>query len=204
MKTFFYILDWSNDEFIKQYTTQALEMGVTQEQIWIESILSKTRPIYNNMKQSLQPGDLLYVPSLYHFGRTQQILATEWKELTQHKQVEIIVLNFPLLNTVQQNPSHTNDISLFDFIIRFFCYLAEEEQYDRQKRQQAGFAVARQKGVKIGRKKIEITDIFISAYQQWKQNKITAVEAMKQVKMKPNTFYRRVREYESLLSKLDT
>ncbi|WP_309411758.1 recombinase family protein [Bacillus cereus] len=204
MKPFFYIQDWNNDEFIEQYNTQALEMGIPEEQIFIESILSKTRPMYNNMKQSLQSGDLLYVPSLYHFGRTQQMLATEWKELTQHKQVEIIVLNSPLLNTLQQKTSHINDISPFDFMLSFLYYLADEEQYDRQKRQQAGFATARQTGVKIGRKKIEITDIFISVYQQWKQNKIKAVEAMERVEMKPNTFYRRVREYESLLSKLDT
>lgn len=204
MKTFFYIQDWSNDEFIKQYTTQALEMGIPKEHIWVESILSNTRPIYKDMKQSLQSGDLLYVPSFYHFGRTQQLLVTEWKELIQHKQVDIIVLNFPLLNTLQQKTSHTNNICLFDFMLHFLCYLAAEERYDRQRRQQAGFAAARQKGVKIGRKKIEITDTFISAYQQWKQNNITAVEAMKLVNMKPNTFYRRVREFESRLSKSDT
>ncbi|MFS8214731.1 hypothetical protein [Paenibacillus polymyxa] len=33
-------------------------------------------------------------------------------------------------------------------------------------------------------------------YEEWKQGCITAVEAMKRVDMKPNTFYRRVEEYE--------
>ncbi|WP_218923385.1 recombinase family protein [Bacillus cereus] len=160
--------------------------------------------MYKQMKQSLQSGDLLYVPSFYHFGRTQQTLVTEWEELTQYKQVEIIVLNFPLFHTLEQKPPHTNKLSLSDFMLDVLCYLAEEEQSDKYKRQQAGFAAARQKGVKIGRKKIEITDLFISAYQQWKQNKITAVEAMEQADMKPNTFYRRVREYESRLCKSDT
>ncbi|MBM7634261.1 hypothetical protein [Geomicrobium sediminis] len=44
-----------------------------------------------------------------------------------------------------------------------------------------------------------MTDTFPSVYQEWKQQKITAVEAMNRVGMKRNTFYRRVKEYESNL-----
>ncbi|MDQ0414355.1 MULTISPECIES: hypothetical protein [Mesobacillus] len=43
------------------------------------------------------------------------------------------------------------------------------------------------------------TDLFPSVYQEWKQQKITDVEAMKLVGMKRNTFYRRVKEYETNL-----
>lgn len=54
-------------------------------------------------------------------------------------------------------------------------------------------------GIKFGRRKIGMTDTFPSVYQEWKQPKITAVEAMKRLGMKRNTFYRRVKEYESNL-----
>ncbi|MET3210088.1 UNVERIFIED_CONTAM: hypothetical protein ABIC26_003036 [Paenibacillus sp. PvR008] len=43
---------------------------------------------------------------------------------------------------------------------------------------------------------MEISDYFIAVYEKWKEGSITAVEAMKRVDMKPNTFYRRVKEYE--------
>ena len=49
--------------------------------------------------------------------------------------------------------------------------------------------------------KIKIDDKFICTYQEWKQHKITAVEAMQRVGMKSNTFYRRVKEYEYSLEK---
>jgi len=35
-------------------------------------------------------------------------------------------------------------------------------------------------------------------YDDWNQGKITAVKAMELVNMKKNTFYRRVKEYESI------
>ncbi|MCQ6343452.1 hypothetical protein NPM06_28420, partial [Bacillus cereus] len=57
------------------------------------------------------------------------------------------------------------------------------------------------KGVKFGRKKVEIDDNFKETYQEWKNHKITAVEAMQRVGMKSNTFYRRVKEYEYSLEK---
>ena len=47
-----------------------------------------------------------------------------------------------------------------------------------------------------GRPKIMINSDFIEAYKVWKAGSITAVEAMHRVGMKPNTWYRRVKEYE--------
>lgn len=55
----------------------------------------------------------------------------------------------------------------------------------------------RKRGVKFGRKKHEIDATFRAVYPEWKQNKITAVEAMKRLGIKSNTFYRRVKEYEA-------
>lgn len=36
---------------------------------------------------------------------------------------------------------------------------------------------------------------FEAVVMEWRANKITAVEAMKQLDLKPNTFYRRVKEW---------
>jgi len=54
------------------------------------------------------------------------------------------------------------------------------------------------KGIKFGRKKIPIDENFKAVYMKWKQGNITAVKAMELVAMKNNTFYRRVKEYESI------
>jgi uncharacterized protein (UPF0335 family) len=49
----------------------------------------------------------------------------------------------------------------------------------------------------LRRPKKEINEEFIEVYKEWKSGGITTVEAMKRVEMKPNTFYRRVSDYEN-------
>ncbi|WP_307349155.1 DNA recombinase [Paenibacillus polymyxa] len=74
--------------------------------------------------------------------------------------------------------------------------MVEREREKINGRQTEGIAAAKNNGVVFGRPKQVISEEFITAYEEWKQDGITAVEAMKRVEMKPNTFYRRVKEFE--------
>jgi DNA invertase Pin-like site-specific DNA recombinase len=88
---------------------------------------------------------------------------------------------------------------IWDLILHLLSYMAEDERKRIRERQEEGIRVATQNGIKFGRKKIEINETFKSVYQDWKQKRVTAVAAMKIVGMKSNTFYRRVKDYESSL-----
>jgi DNA invertase Pin-like site-specific DNA recombinase len=76
--------------------------------------------------------------------------------------------------------------------------MAQREREKINSRQAEGIAIALKEGVKFGRPKQEIGDDFITIYQDWREEKITAVAAMQKLGMKPNTFYRRVREIEQV------
>lgn len=57
---------------------------------------------------------------------------------------------------------------------------------------------AKSKGVYKGRKPIQIdNEQFVIIYTRWKANEITARQAMLELNIKANTFYRRVKEYET-------
>jgi len=65
-------------------------------------------------------------------------------------------------------------------------------------RQREGIQIAKTKGVYKGRQAIEVdTKVFESVYKVWRAGEITAKNAMQKLGLKPNTFYRRVKEYES-------
>ena len=53
----------------------------------------------------------------------------------------------------------------------------------------------------IGKPKIELPPKFYELYPIWKAGKMKATEVMRAIGMKPNTFYRRVKEYEATLGK---
>ncbi|WP_259472668.1 hypothetical protein [Clostridium estertheticum] len=77
--------------------------------------------------------------------------------------------------------------------------MVEDERTIIKERQKEGISIAMKKGIKFGRKKIPINENFKAVYMKCKQGNITAVKAMELVSMKNNTFYRRVKEYKSIL-----
>ena len=63
--------------------------------------------------------------------------------------------------------------------------------------QKIGIERAKKEGKYKGKPKMEINwELFKKLYPCWKNKEITATEMMKQLNLKPNTFYRRVKEYE--------
>lgn len=76
--------------------------------------------------------------------------------------------------------------------------MAEDERKRINERQKEGIKIALRNGIRFGRKKIIPNENFKTVHDDWRQGKITAVKAMELVNMKNNTFYRRVKEYESI------
>lgn len=125
------------------------------------------------------------------------------KELLWFKEHNIIVriLEIPttLLDVDQNNKWVTELIN--SLLIEVYSAIAEQELEKREKRQAEGIAEAKKKGVYKGRKPIEVNEsMFKQIYAKWKSSEITARQAMKELDLKPNTFYRRVKEYEQSIS----
>ncbi len=121
------------------------------------------------------------------------------KELLWFKEHNIIVriLEIPttLLDVDQNNKWVTELIN--NLLIEVYSAIAEQELEKREKRQAEGIAEAKKKGVYKGRKPIEVNEsMFKQIYAKWKATEITARQAMKELDLKPNTFYRGVKEYE--------
>lgn len=164
----------------------ASEINIPEEYIFIERASGKDfkRPEYQLMKRMLRNGDILYIQSLDRLGRNKQMILDEWQELIDEKEIDIVVLDMPLLNTMKYKDLNGIETLISDLILQLLSYMAEDERKRIRERQKEGITIALQKGVKFGRKKIEIDDNFIETYQEWKNHKITAVEAMQRVGMK--------------------
>ena len=199
MRKFFYARVSSKDQSLERQIYAAKELGIDDECIFIEKASGKDfkRPEYQLLKLMLRNGDVLYLKSLDRLGRNKQMILDEWQELNRVKKIDIVVLDMPLLNTMKYKDLEGIESLISDLILQLLSYMAEDERKRIKERQEEGIKLAISKGVKFGRKKIEINENFRSAYNNWKQNKMTAVEAMRKTGMKSNTFYRRVKEYES-------
>lgn len=202
MRSLFYARVSSKDQSLERQIIVAKEMEIKDEYIFIEKASGKDfkRPEYQLMKRMFREEDILYVKSLDRLGRNKQMILDEWQELIKVKKINIVVLDMPLLDTRKYNDMNGLENLISDLILQLLSYMAEDERKRIRERQKEGIKVAISNGVAFGRKKIAVDENFKLIFNDWKQKKITAVEAMKRAGMKSNTFYRRTKEYELIWS----
>jgi DNA invertase Pin-like site-specific DNA recombinase len=157
------------------------------EKLFIEKASGKdrkNRPELRKMIEFVREGDSVYIESISRLARSTYDFLSIVRELTE-KGVEIVSLKEAIDTSTPQGK----------FMLTVFGGLYELERESIKERQAEGIAEARKSGVKFGRKKQEITPIFIAAYAEWKAGDTTAVVAMERAGMGKDTFYRRVKEY---------
>lgn len=144
----------------------------------------------------LRPKDTLVITELDRLGRNMSMIKDEWNDL-QKKQISIVVLDNPILNTKGKNDLEKNLIS--NLVFELLAYLAEKEREKIKKRQQEGIEALkiRNGGKGIGRPTIEKPENWNEVYNMWREKEITAVEAMKLLNLKKNTFYKFAKEHEN-------
>jgi DNA invertase Pin-like site-specific DNA recombinase len=84
------------------------------------------------------------------------------------------------------------------FLLGVFSSLAQFERENLLERQREGIEIAKANGKHLGRPKAEVNKKkFVKQYQLWKAGEQTAVETMKKLDLKRDTFYRMVKQYEA-------
>ena len=173
---------------IEQNEARQLKMMEEQkaEKIFIDKASGKNtdRTQFKNMMAFVRSGDVVIVESISRIARNTRDLLSIISELTE-KQVEFISLKESIDTTTPQGR----------FMLTVFGALAELERENILERQREGIEIAKSEGKYKGRKPVEINEEqFKSVCARWRAGEITATAAMKEVGLKPNTFYRRVKE----------
>lgn len=175
------------------------ELGIEERYIFIDKQSGKDfeRPKYQALRLIIREGDLLYLDALDRLGRDYDGIIREWKFITRELNADIVVLeNETLFDSRKFRSMGDLGKLMEDQFLSLLSYVAEQERKKTKQRQAEGIEVALNNGVRFGRPKKEITSDFVEVYRDWKAGRITAVDAMGRVGMKPNTFYRRAAECE--------
>jgi DNA invertase Pin-like site-specific DNA recombinase len=158
------------------------------ERLYIGKVSGKNtnRAQLKEMLAYVREGDSVYIESISRLARNTLDFLTMVKEFTE-RGITVVSLKETLDTSTPQGK----------FMLTVFGALYELERDSIKERQAEGIAVAQRKGTLFGRPKQDVTEGFKEVYDEWKAGSLTGVDAMKRVGMKPNTFYRRVKEYES-------
>ena len=153
------------------------------DEVYIDRMSGKNtnRPELQKMMEYVRKGDTVIVESISRFARNTRDLLEMVEQLTS-KGVEF----------VSQKEAIDTSTPTGKFMLTVFGAVAELEREYILQRQREGIAVAKANGTYKGRKPIQCPE-FDQVVSLWRAGKLTAVEAMKRLDMKPSTFYRKVK-----------
>ena len=169
------------------------EFGVESKNIMIEKLSGKdfNRPQYKKLMRKLKAGDTLVIKSIDRLGRNYDEIIEQWRIITKEKQVAIVVLDMPLLDT-RKGRDLTGTL-IADLVLQILSYVAQTEREFIRRRQAEGIAIARAKGVRFGPKPMQKPCNYDACRQAWKRGEISAREAARRLHVSHKTFLRWVR-----------
>ena len=196
-KTFGYCRVSSTAQKEDRQLEAMLELGINERDIFVDKCSGKNfdRPQYQALKVQLREGDVLVIKSIDRLGRNYKQICEEWREITREIKANIKVLDMPVLDTTRTEGLIGEVIS--DIVLQLLSYVAEQERAFIKQRQAEGIKLAKEKGKRLGKPPIEYPENWNNVYKVWKSGAITAREAMKQLNLKPTSFYKLAKKYKN-------
>lgn len=185
-----YIRVSSKDQNEDRQRVAMREFGIPDSCLFMDKQSGKDfdRPGYKRLIGKLKPDDTLVIKSIDRLGRNYDEILEQWRLLTKEKQIAIVVLDMPLLDT-RQGRDLTGTL-IADIVLQLLSYVAQTEREFIHQRQAEGIAAAKARGVKFGRRPIERPPNFDDVHNEWKAGRLSARSAAKQLGITHRTFIR--------------
>ena len=192
-----YIRVSSRDQNEDRQVIAMREFGIAEKNLVIDKQSGKdfARPGYRRLLRKLQPNDTLVIKSIDRLGRNYDEVLEQWRLLTKEKQVDIVVLDMPLLDTRKGRDLIGTLIS--DIVLQLLSYVAQTEREFIHQRQAEGIAAAKARGVKFGRKPKERPAEYEHLRDEWRAGRISARAAARQLGVAHRTFMKWVEQENS-------
>lgn len=189
-KEYAYIRVSSRDQNEDRQKIAMVEYGIAPSNIYMDKQSGKDfeRPGYQRLLRKLKAGDTIVIKSIDRLGRNYDEILEQWRLLTKQKQVDIIVLDMPLLNTKQGKD--LTGVVIADIVLQLLSYVAQTEREFNRQRQAEGIAAAKSRGVQFGRRQLERPAQYEKIKKSWKAKKMTALQAAQNLGISRSTFFK--------------
>lgn len=198
MGTFGYVRVSTKEQNEARQINAMIDFGVAQDHIYIDKQSGKdfNRPNYKRLIKRLRAEDVLVIKSIDRLGRNYDEIIEQWRLITKDKQVAIVVLDMPLLDT-RKGRDLTGTL-IADIVLQLLSYVAQTEREFIHQRQAEGIAIAKEKGVRFGPKPMDKPEEFDHYRIAWEEGSISAREAAKCLGVAHTTFLKWVKDGEKV------
>lgn len=150
------------------------------------------RPQYQRLMRKVKSGDILVVKSIDRLGRSYDEILWQWRRITKEKNVDIVILDMPLLDT-RRSGKNLMGTFVADMVLQILSYVAQTERENIHQRQMEGIAAARSRGVQFGRPRKEVPEEFWRLKSAYEKKEITSRKAAGELQISQDTFLRWVK-----------
>ncbi len=195
-KLYGYVRVSSKEQNEERQVIAMREFGIPKKHIVIEKQSGKDfeRPLYKRLIQKMKPGDTLVIKCIDRLGRNYDEILEQWRSLTKEKEIAIVVLDMPLLDTRQERD--LTGVLISDIVLQLLSYVAQTEREFIRQRQREGIAAAKERNVKFGRPECIKPKNYIQVYMDWKEKRVTASRAAELLGVSRSTFSKWVKQNE--------
>ena len=152
------------------------------------------RPAYQRLLRRLRSGDALYILSIDRLGRDYDEILEQWRIITKKKSADIVVLDFPLLDTrARMEGQDLTGRFMADLVLQIWAYVAQKERETIRQRQAEGIAAAKAAGRCWGNPGIERPAEADDYAVLWREKKISLEEIGRRLGVSRSTAYRFVK-----------
>ena len=172
----------SKDQNLARQIAALKKTGVNIKRIYTDQQSGKDfdRPNYKKMLRKMKSGDVLYITSIDRLGRNYNETLEQWRFLTKEKGIDIVVIDFPLLDTRKSMNGLTGEF-ISDITLQILSYVAQMERENIHQRQLEGIAEAKRRGIKFGRPEIKIPKNFKDICWQIETGRLSFREGAQQL-----------------------
>lgn len=178
--------------------------GVPPENIFVDRQSGKdfNRPSYRKLMHRLRRGDVIVIQSIDRLGRNYEEILEQWRMLTKQREVDISVIDMPLLDTRRGHDLMGTFIA--DLVLQILSFVAQNERESIRRRQAEGIAAAQARGVRFGRPPRPVPENYPEVLEQWERGEISLDRAAALCELPRGTFYSKaVRERRRRLAATD-
>ncbi len=183
-----YIRVSTRDQNLDRQLDAMAEFGVEDRCVYADKQSGKDfdRPVYRRLVRKMKPGDTLVIKSIDRLGRNYDEILEQWRLLTKKKNVAVVVLDMPLLDT-RQDRDLTGTL-IADIVLQLLSYVAQTEREFIHRRQAEGIAAAKARGVHFGRTAAPLPEGFTEICETWKEGGLSARKAGQILGVSHSTF----------------
>ena len=194
MRTYGYIRVSTKEQNEDRQLIAMREFGIAAENVIMDKQSGKDfdRPGYKRLMRKLKAGDTLVIKSIDRLGRNYDEILEQWRYITKEKQVAIVVLDMPLLDTRQGRD--LTGVLIADIVLQLLSYVAQTEREFNRQRQAEGIAAAKARGVHFGRNFKDRGERYDVIKSSWERGEISGREAARQLGVAHGTFQRWCKE----------